>query len=35
MANVAEVLVDTLIENGVKHVWGHPGDSLKTVADAI
>jgi len=35
MANVAEVLVDTLIENGVDRVWGLPGDSLNAVTDAI
>ncbi len=35
MANVAEVLVDTLIANGVQRVWGLPGDSLNGVTDAI
>jgi pyruvate dehydrogenase (quinone) len=35
MANVAEVLVDTLIANGVTRVWGLPGDSLNGVTDAI
>jgi pyruvate dehydrogenase (quinone) len=35
MANVAEVLVDTLIANGVERVWGLPGDSLNGVTDAI
>jgi len=35
MANVAEVLVDTLIENGVDRVWGLPGDSLNALTDAI
>jgi len=33
--NVAEVLVDTLIANGVERVWGLPGDSLNGVTDAI
>lgn len=35
MANVAEVLVDTLIENGVERIWGLPGDSLNAMTDAI
>jgi pyruvate dehydrogenase (quinone) len=35
MANVAEVLVDTLIANGVERIWGLPGDSLNAVTDAI
>jgi len=35
MANVAEVLVETLIANGVERVWGLPGDSLNGVTDAI
>lgn len=35
MANVGEVLVDTLILNGVKRVWGLPGDSLNGITDAI
>jgi len=35
MANVAEVLVDTLIANGVQRVWGLPGDSLNGITDAI
>src|SRR6202012_2625157 len=35
MSNVAEVLVDTLIANGVERVWGLPGDSLNGVTDAI
>jgi pyruvate dehydrogenase (quinone) len=35
MENVAEVRVDTLIENGVERVWGLPGDSLNAVTDAI
>jgi thiamine pyrophosphate-dependent acetolactate synthase large subunit-like protein len=35
VANVAEVLVDTLIANGVQRVWGLPGDSLNGVTDAI
>jgi pyruvate dehydrogenase (quinone) len=35
MANVAEVLVETLIANGVERIWGVPGDSLNGVTDAI
>jgi pyruvate dehydrogenase (quinone) len=35
VANVAEVLVDTLIVNGVERMWGLPGDSLNGVTDAI
>jgi pyruvate dehydrogenase (quinone) len=35
VSNVAEVLVDTLIANGVECVWGLPGDSLNGVTDAI
>lgn len=35
MPNVAEVLVDTLIANGVERMWGLPGDSLNAVTDAI
>ena len=35
MSNVAEVLVETLIANGVERVWGLPGDSLTGVTDAI
>ena len=35
MPNVAEVLVDTLIANGVERVCGLPGDSLNGVTDAI
>jgi pyruvate dehydrogenase (quinone) len=35
MANVAELLVDTLIANGVNRVWGLPGDSLNAITDAI
>jgi pyruvate dehydrogenase (quinone) len=35
MSNVAEVLVDTLIANGVERMWGLPGDSLNGVTDAI
>lgn len=35
VANVAEVLVDTLIVNGVERIWGLPGDSLNGVTDAI
>lgn len=35
MANVAEVLVDTLIANGVERIWGLPGDSLNGITDAI
>jgi pyruvate dehydrogenase (quinone) len=35
MANVAEVLVETLIANGVERMWGLPGDSLNGVTDAI
>src|SRR6202789_2316509 len=35
MSNVAEVLVETLIANGVERVWGLPGDSLNGVTDAI
>src|SRR3984957_15875325 len=35
MSNVAEVLVDTLIANGVEREWGLPGDSLNGVTDAI
>ena len=35
MSNVAEILVDTLIANGVGRVWGLPGDSLNGVTDAI
>jgi len=35
MANVAEVLVETLIANGVQRIWGLPGDSLNGVTDAM
>lgn len=35
MANVAEVLVDTLITYGVERIWGLPGDSLNGVTDAM
>src|SRR6202020_3393298 len=35
MSNVAEVLVKTVIANGVERVWGLPGDSLNGVTDAI
>jgi pyruvate dehydrogenase (quinone) len=35
MANVAEVLIETLIANGVQRVWGLPGDSLNGITDAI
>ena len=35
MANVAEVLVRTLILSGVKRVFGLPGDSLNGVTDSI
>lgn len=35
MSNVAEILVDTLIANGVDRIWGLPGDSLNGVTDAI
>jgi len=35
MSNVSEILVDTLITNGVGRVWGLPGDSLNGVTDAI
>ena len=35
MSKVAEVLVETLIANGVERVWGLPGDSLNGVTDAI
>src|ERR1700751_231513 len=35
MSKVAEVLVETLIANGVELVWGLPGDSLNGVTDAI
>src|SRR6202041_2447502 len=35
MSNVAEVLVETLIANGVERVWGLPGDSLNGITDAI
>jgi pyruvate dehydrogenase (quinone) len=35
VANVAEVLVETLIANGVERIWGLPGDSLNGVTDAI
>jgi pyruvate dehydrogenase (quinone) len=35
MSNVAEVLVETLIANGVERIWGLPGDSLNGVTDAI
>jgi pyruvate dehydrogenase (quinone) len=32
---VAEVVVETLQEGGVKHCWGVPGDTLNYVTDAI
>lgn len=35
MPNVAEVLIDTLIENGVQRIWGLPGDSLNALTDAV
>ncbi|GJG89337.1 pyruvate dehydrogenase [Gemmatimonadetes bacterium T265] len=35
MANVAEVLVETLALNGVRRVFGLPGDSLNGITDAI
>lgn len=35
MASVAEVFVDTLIENGVTHVCGVQDDSPNAVTDAI
>jgi hypothetical protein len=35
MAIMAEVPVDTLIENGVKHVWDLHGDSPNAVDHAI
>ncbi len=35
MPKIADVLVETLAANGVKHVWGVPGDSLNAVTDAI
>ena len=35
MANVGEVLIDTLIANGVERIWGLPGDSLNALTDAI
>jgi len=35
VSNVAEILVDTLIANGIERVWGLPGDSLNGVTDAI
>jgi pyruvate dehydrogenase (quinone) len=35
MANVAEVLVETLIANGVQRIWGLSGDSLNGITDAI
>jgi pyruvate dehydrogenase (quinone) len=35
MAEVAEALVDKLIENGVERVCGFPGDSRNSVTDAI
>ncbi|SEG16159.1 pyruvate dehydrogenase (quinone) [Bryocella elongata] len=35
MANVADVLIDTLIANGVERIWGLPGDSLNGVTDAM
>src|SRR5271163_4686287 len=33
--NVAEVIVETLEQAGVKHCWGVPGDTLNFVTDAI
>jgi pyruvate dehydrogenase (quinone) len=35
MSSVAEVLVETLMANGVERIWGLPGDSLNGVTDAI
>ena len=35
MAKVAEVLVQTLIEAGVKRVYGVAGDSLNGMTDTI
>ena len=32
---VAEIVVETLQEAGVKHCWGVPGDTLNYVTDAI
>ncbi len=35
MSTVAEVIVDALVEQGVRHVWGVVGDALNPVTDAI
>ncbi|MEZ2347203.1 ubiquinone-dependent pyruvate dehydrogenase [Terriglobus sp. RCC_193] len=35
MATVAEVLIETLVQVGVKRVYGLPGDSLNAVTDTI
>jgi thiamine pyrophosphate-dependent acetolactate synthase large subunit-like protein len=35
MANVAEVLFDTLIENGIERVCGLRDDSLNPIIDTI
>jgi pyruvate dehydrogenase (quinone) len=35
MATVAEVLVQTLVEAGVKRVYGVPGDSLNGLTETI
>lgn len=35
MANVAEVLVETLMLSGVERVYGLPGNSLNAITDSI
>jgi pyruvate dehydrogenase (quinone) len=35
LTTVAELLIDSLAEYGVKSVWGVVGDALNPVTDAI
>lgn len=34
-ARIADIIVDTLVSIGVKHIYGVPGDSLNGITDAI
>lgn len=34
MATVADVLINTLSEFGIKHIYGIVGDSLNAITDA-
>ncbi|MGJ8525830.1 Pyruvate dehydrogenase ubiquinone [Halomonadaceae bacterium LMG 33818] len=35
MAKVADLLIDTLVQAGVKRIWGLPGDSLNGITESI